>query len=211
MMINLTQKQIGVLRFFRDYRRETGIAPTLEEAAQELGVSKITVYEHLNQLVKKGAVRRDKARARAVSILYDPDLQTEAVGSGAGGSGATLQLAGTIAAGQPIEAIEDTEEIRVDELIPHGDGYYLLRVRGKSMVEDHIDDGDLVVVERRQTARNGEIVVAILENEEATLKRFYREKDGNIRLQPANSSLHPIYPDKVEIRGVVRGVVRSFR
>jgi repressor LexA len=208
MMINLTQKQIGVLRFFRDYRRETGIAPTLEEAAQELGVSKITVYEHLNQLVKKGAVRRDKARARAVSILYDPDLPTEASGAGAG---ATLRLAGTIAAGQPIEAIEDTEEMRVDELIPHGDGYYLLRVRGRSMVEDHIDDGDLVVVERRQTARNGEIVVAILADEEATLKRFYREKDGRIRLQPANSSLDPIYPDKVEIRGVVCGVVRSFR
>ncbi len=211
MMINLTQKQIKVLRFFRDYRREAGIAPTLEEAARELGVSKITIYEHLNQLVKKGAVRRDKARARAVSILFDPDQETEAGGLGAGGSGATLRLAGTIAAGQPIEAVEDQEEIRVDELIPHGDGYYLLRVRGNSMVEDHIDDGDLVVVERRKTARNGEIVVAILEDEEATLKRFYRDKNGNIRLQPANSSLHPIYPDKVEIRGVVRGVVRSFR
>ncbi len=206
MMINLTQKQIGVLRFFRDYRREMGIEPTLEEAAQELGVSKITVYEHLNQLVKKGAVRRDKARARAVSILYDPDQEIEGAGSGA-----TLQLAGTIAAGQPIEAVEDPEEVRVDELIPHGDGYYLLRVRGRSMVEYHIDDGDLVVVERRQTARNGEIVVAILEDEEATLKRFYRGKDGHIRLQPANSSVSPIYPDKVEIRGVVRGLVRSFR
>ncbi|MHC4079182.1 MAG: LexA family protein, partial [Planctomycetota bacterium] len=92
-----------------------------------------------------------------------------------------------------------------------GDYHYLLRVRGKSMVDDHIDDGDLVVVERRDTARNGEIVVAILENEEATLKRFYREADGHIRLQPANSSLHPIYPEQIEIRGVVRGVVRSFR
>ncbi len=211
MMINLTQKQIRVLRFFRDYRREAGIAPTLEEAARELGVSKITIYEHLNQLVKKGAVRRDKARARAVSILFDPDQETEAGGLGAGGSGATLRLAGTIAAGQPIEAVEDQEEIRVDELIPHGDGYYLLRVRGNSMVEDHIDDGDLVVVERRKTARNGEIVVAILEDEEATLKRFYRDKNGNIRLQPANSSMNPIYPDQVEIRGVVRGVVRTFR
>ncbi len=211
MMINLTQKQIRVLRFFRDYRREAGIAPTLEEAARELGVSKITIYEHLNQLVKKGAVRRDKARARAVSILFDPDQETEAGGLGAGGSGATLRLAGTIAAGQPIEAVEDQEEIRVDELIPHGDGYYLLRVRGNSMVEDHIDDGDLVVVERRKTARNGEIVVAILEDEEATLKRFYRDKNGNIRLQPANSSMSPIYPDQIEIRGVVRGVVRTFR
>ncbi len=204
MNINLTAKQINVLRFFRDYHQERGIAPTLEEAAQELGVSKITVHEHLNQLVKKGAARRDKARARAVSILYDPDA---ARGTRAA---ATLPLVGTIAAGQPIEAVEDREDVRIDELIPHGDNYYLLKVRGKSMVEDHIDDGDLVVVERRQTANNGDIVVAILENEEATLKRFYREK-GGIRLQPANSSLDPIYPKKVEIRGVVRGIVRSFR
>ncbi|MHC4079499.1 MAG: transcriptional repressor LexA [Planctomycetota bacterium] len=208
MKINLTAKQINVLRFFRDYRRERGIAPTLEEAAQELGVSKITIYEHLNQLVKKGAARRDKARARAVSILYDPDAETEGMGVSAG---TTLPLVGTIAAGQPIEAVVDREDVRFDELIPHGDDHYLLRVRGKSMVDDHIDDGDLVVVERRDTARNGEIVVAILENEEATLKRFYREADGHIRLQPANSSLAPIYPEQIEIRGVVRGVVRSFR
>ncbi|MHC4814707.1 MAG: transcriptional repressor LexA [Planctomycetota bacterium] len=208
MKINLTAKQINVLRFFRDYRRERGIAPTLEEAAQELGVSKITIYEHLNQLIKKGAARRDKARARAVSILYDPDAEAEGTGAGAG---PTLPLVGTIAAGQPIEAVVDREDVRFDELIPHGDDHYLLRVRGKSMVDDHIDDGDLVVVERRDTARNGEIVVAILENEEATLKRFYREADGHIRLQPANSSLAPIYPEQIEIRGVVRGVVRSFR
>ncbi|MHC5071799.1 MAG: transcriptional repressor LexA, partial [Planctomycetota bacterium] len=181
MKINLTAKQINVLRFFRDYRRERGIAPTLEEAAQELGVSKITIYEHLNQLIKKGAARRDKARARAVSILYDPDAEAEGTGAGAG---PTLPLVGTIAAGQPIEAVVDREDVRFDELIPHGDDHYLLRVRGKSMVDDHIDDGDLVVVERRDTARNGEIVVAILENEEATLKRFYREADGHIRLQP---------------------------
>jgi repressor LexA len=204
MNINLTAKQINVLRFFRDYQHERGIAPTLQEAAQELGVSKITVHEHLNQLVKKGAARRDKARARAVQILYDPDAM-----SGRGGE-ATLPLVGRIAAGQPIEAVEDREDIRLDELIPHGDDHYLLRVRGNSMVEDHIEDGDLVVVERRQTAHNGDIVVAILENEEATLKRFYREK-GVVRLQPANSDLDPIYPEKVEIRGVVRGVVRSFR
>lgn len=207
MKINLTAKQINVLRFFRDYHHERGIAPTLEEAARELGVSKITVHEHLNQLVKKGAARRDKARARAVSILYDPDLARGHEG------GPTLPLVGTIAAGQPIEAVENREEMRVDELIPHGDEYYLLKVRGKSMVEDHIDDGDLVVVERRQTASDGDIVVAILEGEEATLKRFYRDRSGSggIRLQPANSSLDPIYPEQVEIRGVVRGVVRSFR
>lgn len=217
MTINLTAKQIGVLRFFRDYRRRNGIAPTLEEAAEVLGVSKITVYEHLNQLVKKGAVRRDKARARSVTILFDPDAESAIHDSDArreGGSRpqdpvASLPILGTIAAGRPIEAVEDREDVPLTELIPTGDDHYLLRVRGKSMVEDHIDDGDLVVVERRQTARNGEIVVAIV-GDEATLKRFYRE-DDRIRLQPANSSLSPTYPENVEIRGIVRGVVRQFR
>ena len=205
MKINLTEKQIRVLRFFRDYRQEHGISPTLEEAAAELGVSKITVHEHLGQLIKKGAVHRDKAKARSVSILYDPDLD-----SATAPSPATLPILGTIAAGRPIESVEDREEVALTELVPHGEDHYVLRVRGKSMVEDHIDDGDLIVVERRQTARNGEIVVAIVDDDEATLKRFYRE-DGHIRLQPANSSLSPIYPDRVEIRGIVRGVIRRFR
>lgn len=208
-MINLTAKQILVLRFFRDYREEYGLSPTLEEAAAALGVSKITVHEHVTQLIKKGAVRRDKAKARSVTVLYDPDQQRLTGGVHAG-SAPTIPILGTIAAGRPIEAVEEREEISLADLIPNGDDHYILRVRGKSMVEDHIDDGDMVVVERRETAHNGEIVVAILDDEEATLKRFYRE-DGRIRLQPANSALSPIYPDRVEIRGVVRGVIRRFR
>jgi repressor LexA len=202
MKINLTEKQIRVLRFFRDYRLENGIAPTLEEAASELGVSKITVYEHLNQLIKKGAVHRDKAKARSVTILHDPDHS-------AGDGQISLPVLGTIAAGRPIEAIEDREEILLSELVPTSDHHYLLRVRGKSMIEDHIDDGDMVVIEQSKTARNGEIVVAIVDDDEATLKRFYRE-GGRVRLQPANSSLSPIYPDRVEIRGIVRGVIRQL-
>lgn len=209
MAINLTQKQIRVLRFFRDYRDEHGIAPTLEEAAQALEVSKITVHEHLGQLIKKGAVHRDKAKARSVTILYDPDRQCF-LAEGHDRDEPSLPILGTIAAGRPIEAIEDREEVALTELVPSGDEHYILKVRGKSMVEDHIDDGDMVVVERRQTARNGEIVVAIVDDDEATLKRFYQE-DGRIRLQPANSSLSPIYPERVEIRGIVRGVIRRFR
>ena len=205
MEINLTEKQIGVLRFFRDYRREHGIAPTLEEAAEFLGVSKITVYEHLNQLIKKGAVRRDKAKARSVTLLYDPDEEWAEEGAGA-----SLPILGTIAAGRPIEVVEDREDVLLTELVPHGDDHYILRVRGKSMVDDHIDDGDMIVVQRRNTANNGDIVVAIVDDEEATLKRFFLE-DGRVRLQPANSALNPIYPTKVEIRGVVRGVVRTYR
>ena len=208
MELMLTEKQIRVLRYFRDYRREKGISPTLDEAARALGVSKITVHEHLNQLNRKGAIHRDRAKARAVAILHDPDADAEAVSTAAI---PTLPLVGMIAAGRPIEALEDREDIRLTDLVPTGDQIYLLRVRGKSMIDDHIDDGDLVVVERRENASDGDIVVAILEDEEATLKRFYRERNGLIRLQPANASMEPIFTDKVQVRGVVRGVVRRFR
>jgi repressor LexA len=204
----LTEKQIRVLRYFRDYRRDKGIAPTLEEAAQALGVSKITIHEHLNQLTRKGAIHRDRAKARAVAILHDPDASEDLVRTV---QVPTLPLIGMIAAGRPIEALEDRQELLLTELVPTGEGIYLLRVRGKSMIDDHIDDGDLVVVERRETANDGDIVVAILEGEEATLKRFYRERNGTIRLQPANSSMEPIYTTRVQVRGVVRGVIRKFR
>lgn len=207
MNLMLTEKQIRVLRYFRDYRRERGIAPTLDEAAQALGVSKITIHEHLNQLTRKGAIHRDRAKARAVAILHDPD----AADAPASDAIPTLPLVGLIAAGRPIEALEDREEVALTELVPTGDRIYLLRVRGKSMIDDHIDDGDLVVVEKRETARDGDIVVAILDDEEATLKRFYREPNGMIRLQPANSSMEPIYTSRVQLRGVVRGVIRRFR
>jgi repressor LexA len=208
MTMMLTEKQIRVLRFFRDYRQEHGISPTLAEAAQALGVSKITVHEHLNQLTKKGAVQRDRAKARAVAILYDPDA--DELSSTEDGI-PSLPLVGRIAAGRPIEALEDREDVRLTDLVPTGDRIYMLRVRGKSMIEDHIDDGDLVVVERRETANDGDIVVAILEDEEATLKRFYRESNGMIRLQPANSEMEPLFTNRVQLRGVVRGVVRNYR
>jgi len=208
MNLMLTEKQIRVLRYFRDYRRGHGIAPTLDEAAQALGVSKITIHEHLNQLTKKGAIHRDRAKARAVAILYDPDA---AQGDASGDSIPTLPLVGSIAAGRPIDALEDREEVSLTELVPTGDRIYMLRVKGKSMIEDHIDDGDLVVVERRETANDGDIVVAILEDEEATLKRFYRESNGMIRLQPANSEMEPLFTNRVQLRGVVRGVIRKFR
>lgn len=208
MNLMLTEKQIRVLRYFRDYRQEHGIAPTLDEAAQALGVSKITIHEHLNQLSKKGAIHRDRAKARAVAILYDPDAETADAHDD---PIPTLPLVGSIAAGRPIDALEDREEVSLTELVPTGDRIYLLRVRGKSMIEDHIDDGDLVVVERRETANDGDIVVAILEDEEATLKRFYRESNGMIRLQPANSEMEPLFTSRVQLRGVVRGVIRKFR
>lgn len=210
--ILLTGKQIEVLRFFRDYFREHSIAPTLDEAAAALGVSKITIYEHLGHLERKGAISRDKGQSRSVAILFDPDREREerAADAPALPKPASIALLGSIAAGRPIEALEDREELTLTDLIPADDQHYLLRVKGKSMIEDHIDNGDLVVIERRTSAQNGEIVVAIVDGEEATLKRYYRE-NGRVRLQPANSEMHPTYPDKLEIRGVVKGVIRRFR
>jgi repressor LexA len=205
MQLMLTEKQARVLRYFRDYRKDHGISPTLEEAANALGVSKITIFEHLNHLARKGAIARDKAKARSVAILYDPDRGAQVSSPEI----PTIPLLGTIAAGRPIEAIETPEDIRLDDLIPTGSEHYLLRVCGKSMVEDHIDDGDLVVIKKQQTASNGDIVVAIVDDEEATLKRYYQD-GARIRLQPANSSMRPLYPARVDIRGVVQGVIRRF-
>lgn len=215
MELNLTRKQLDVLRYFRDYRAEHGLAPTLEEAAEHLGVTKITVHEHIRNLEAKGAVRRDPMKARAVTILHDPDgpsaedLETSANSSEPGSARTSLPLLGRIAAGEPIAAIEDAERISLDDLIPHGDDHYLLEVRGNSMIEDHIDDGDFVVIKRQSQAKNGDIVVAIVDDEEATLKRFYHEGD-RIRLQPANASMAPIYPQHCEIRGVLKGVIRRW-
>ena len=210
MQLMLTEKQIRVLRFYRDFRDQHGISPTLEEASQALGVSKITIYEHVNRLVKKGAAVRSKAKARSVSIVYDPDrskLDRSKLDSGP--DTASIPLLGIIAAGKPIEALEDREDVALSELIPTGDDFYMLRVKGHSMIEDHIDHGDMVIIRRQKTANNGDIVVAIVDGEEATLKRLYMDK-GQIRLQPANSALSPIFPTQLEIRGVVRGVVRRF-
>ncbi len=206
MFLMLTEKQIRVLRFFRDYRQAHGISPTLEEAAEALGCSKITIFEHVKNLEEKGAVRRDPMKARSVAILYDPDSESHEPPDMI----PELPIAGTIAAGRPIEAVEHIERVPLTDLVPTGDDFYVLRVSGKSMIEDHIDDGDFVVIKRQSTARNGEVVVAIVDDEEATLKRYYLE-NGRVRLQPANSSLEPTFPDRIEIRGVLKGVIRQFR
>ncbi|MCA8970945.1 MAG: transcriptional repressor LexA, partial [Planctomycetes bacterium] len=178
------------------------------EIATNFGVSKITVHEHLTHLEKKGAIFRLRARARGIQVLHDPD-SPEALGIEPQKE-MSLPLLGKIAAGRPIEAIEDRELLDLGELIPHGPNHYLLEVRGDSMIEDHILDGDYVVVERREHAQNGETVVAIIDDNEATLKRFYRES-GHFRLQPANTNYPPLIRDRVQIRGVVVGVIRQVR
>jgi repressor LexA len=201
--VNYTPKQLQIMNFIRDYRATHHTSPTLEEIGASLGVHRVTVHQHVAALVKKGAIRKLPQRSRSIEIL-DREYLPEA----------TVAVLGRIAAGRPIEAVEDAEQYTLEELLPiaPGENVYLLRVVGQSMVADHITDGDLVMVERTQPGRDGDIVVAVVDGE-ATLKRLYREADGVVRLQPRNATMSPIYvkpPQELDVRGVVRGVLRRF-
>lgn len=198
---SLTPKQLRVLTFIRDYMHTRGYAPTMQELADEFGVSKVTVFEHIVALQKKGYLRRTRHKARSLRLSADIAFPDE--------KSTCLPLAGTIAAGQPIAAIEDREVLDLEEVFVSPHERFVLKVRGDSMIEDNICDGDYVVVEKRDSARSGEMVVALLEDGEATLKRFYREKRG-IRLQPANPAYKPLFVKDLRIQGVVVGVVRRY-
>ena len=232
----LTKRQLQILDFYKAYTREHGLSPTLEEVAQNFGVNKVTIFGHVSELERKGVLIKSAAKkSRARQLAFDDVLpsaplapplvrgdarrsdQDASDADGPAGTGtpgalgrrSSVTILGRIAAGSPIEAIEDPEELELADLLPRDRDCYALRVRGSSMIEDGIHDGDLVLVERKQTARDGEMVVAVLPDEEATLKRFYREPDG-VRLEPANSTMQPIRAPSVEIRGIVIGVIRRF-
>lgn len=205
--LNLTPKQLHILTRIRDSRLTVGYSPTMQELADELGVSKVTVFEHVEALIKKGALRRQPNRARSLELSDDVQLPDEQRHS-------RLPLVGAIAAGLPIEAVEDRQYLDLEEVFApssrSGSGdVFALRVRGDSMIEDHISDGDYVIIRKTDTARNGDTVVALLPEGEATLKRFYREKDG-IRLQPANANYEPIRVKDCKVQGVVVGIVRRY-
>jgi repressor LexA len=202
--MNLTPRQLDVVVAIRNFRHLHGYSPTMQELADQLGTSKVTIFEHVNALEKKRVIHRDRHKARSLEIIADGKLPDEERAT-------KLPLLGSIAAGSPIEAIETREEIDLEKLFASRAGVYVLRVRGESMIEDHLCDGDYVIIERRETAKNGEQVVALLDTGEATLKRWYKE-GGRIRLQPANSSMAPRYiePDRCRIQGVVIGVLRSY-
>jgi len=204
-IMNLTPRQLDVVVAIRNYRHLNGYAPTMQELADQLGTSKVTIFEHVGALERKRVIRRDKHKARSLEIISEERLPDE-------NRATKLPMLGNIAAGSPIEAIENREEIDLEQLFQSRNGVYVLRVRGESMIEDHLCDGDYVVIERRENARNGEQVVALLDTGEATLKRFYREGGGKIRLQPANSGMEPrvVDADRCRIQGVVIGVLRSY-
>ena len=202
--MNLTPRQLDVIVAIRNYRHLHGYSPTMQELADQLGTSKVTIFEHVGALEKKRVLRRDKHKARSLEIVPDvlPDEERST----------KLPLLGNIAAGSPIEAVENREELDLESMFAAKQGVYVLRVRGDSMIEDHLCDGDFVVIERRETARNGEQVVALLDSGEATLKRFYRE--GNkVRLQPANATMQPriVDADPLKVQGVEIGVLRSYQ
>lgn len=203
--MNLTPRQLDVVVAIRNYRHLNGYAPTMQELADQLGTSKVTIFEHVGALERKRVLRRDKHKARSLEIVSDERLPDE-------NRSTKLPLLGNIAAGSPIEAIENREEIDLEQMFQSRAGVYVLRVRGESMIDDHLCDGDYVVIERRDSARNGEQVVALLDTGEATLKRFYRDGGGKIRLQPANSSMEPriVDAERCRIQGVVIGVLRSY-
>lgn len=204
--MKLTRRQREIYDYLAEFIEDNGYAPSLEEIAARFGLSSVaTVHEHLENLESKGAVRRDPHRSRAIELTVTQGGRPPAVA-------VELPLLGRVAAGQPLEAIAGDETIAVPESLLGRGETFVLRVSGDSMIDEHIADGDYVIVERRETARNGERVVALIDGEHATLKTLYREADGRIRLQPANDRMAPLLYDaaRVRVQGVAIGVLRKY-
>ena len=197
-----TPRQLQILRLIRDFRIRHGYSPTMQEIGDHLELTKVTVFEHIGALEKKGALSRG-AKHKARSLRVNPDFEFPEDNE------SLLPLVGRIAAGLPIEAVENRETLNLQEVFDSPGEKFVLQVTGDSMIDEQIRDGDYVVCQRRNTARNGETVVALLEDGEATLKTFYKEKN-RIRLQPANPAYKPIYAARVDIQGVVIGVIRRL-
>jgi repressor LexA len=183
---------------------QNGYAPSFEEIAEHFNYNSLaTVHEHLSNLERKGYIKRSYNESRAIEILPS-EASPRAV---------ELPLLGAVAAGVPIEAIAHDETLSVPEsFIQRGGNHYVLRVKGNSMIDEHIRDGDFVVVNERRSADNGEMVIAMLHGTSATVKKMYRERDGRIRLQPANETMTPMYvhENDISIQGVVVGVLRRY-
>ena len=198
----LTKRQREILDYLNDVIAQHGYAPSLEEVGRRFGLSSLaTVHKHLTNLQDKGFIKRAWNRSRSVELIP----------ARIGGRALELPLLGYVAAGRPIEAITSSETITVPEALVGKRDTYVLRVKGDSMIDEQIRDGDWVVVEDRKTADNGEMVIALVDGQDVTLKKFYKEHN-RIRLQPANPTMQPIYvdPDGIQIQGVVVGVMRKY-
>lgn len=200
----LTKRQKEILDYVSEYIEAQGYAPSFEEIAEAFDYASLaTVHEHVSNLERKGYIRK----------AYNQSRSIEMVRSDVNPLGIELPLLGEVAAGQPIEAIESRESILVPpDMLRKGGENFVLRVAGESMIDEQIRDGDYIIVNSRPTAENGEMVVALVDGEAATVKKFYREFGGQVRLQPANEALQPMYypADRVRIQGVVIGVIRHY-
>ena len=200
----LTRRQKQILDFIQGYIAGNGYAPSFEEIAEHFTFRSLaTVHEHLTNLERKGYIHRAHNESRAIELVPQP-----------GQAGAVeLPLLGQVAAGEPIEAVVGPETIAVPtDLVPPRGSCYVLRVRGDSMIDEHIESGDFLVVHSREAATNGEMVIALVDGTSATVKRYYREPGGWIRLQPANETMRPIrvHEDNILIQGIVVGVMRKY-
>lgn len=205
MPVTLYRRQKQILDFIKQYISKYGYSPTLGEIAESIGVSSLaTVHEHLQALITKGLIRKFEGAVRGIELLDDKISQSL--------KEIELPILGYIAAGQPIMTYTDPDAtLAVSANIISGKRRsYILQVKGDSMIEDGILDGDYVVIEEQQIASDGDIVVALLENGLATLKRFFREP-GRIRLEPANAAMEPIYATDVKIQGKCVAVIRRFQ
>ncbi|MFM1801701.1 MAG: hypothetical protein RJA81_1053 [Planctomycetota bacterium] len=193
---SLTPRQKDVYLFIKEKIHSRGYGPTVREIGTAFEINSPNgVMCHLKALQKKGLIHREPNMSRAISIFESKSKVKPG-----------LRILGTIAAGEPIEAVEDAEVLDFEDWQQSGENF-ALRVKGDSMIEAHIDDGDIVILKRQQTASNGQIVAVLDDQNEATLKKFYKEKN-RYRLEPCNSSLKPIIRNRVEIMGVLIGVVR---
>jgi len=198
----LTKRQREILDYLQEFIQQHGYAPSLEEVGRRFGLSSLaTVHKHLTNLEEKGCIRRLWNRSRSVELL------TARTGQRA----VELPMLGYVAAGLPIEAVTGNETIAVPEDLVGRRDTYVLKVKGDSMIDEQIRDGDYVIVEDRKTAENGEMVIALLGGSDVTLKKFYREH-GRVRLQPANPAMQPMIVDAalVQLQGVVIGVMRKY-
>ena len=202
--MTLTKRQNEILAYLRGHIAEHGYAPSFEEIAEQFTFASLaTVHEHLTNLERKGYIRRQYNESRSIEVL--PPRGTA--------KATEIPLLGRVAAGLPIESLMHDETIAVpDEILPRRGPNYALKVAGNSMIDEHIIDGDYVVVHGREEAQNGEMVIALVNGSEATVKKFYRETGGWIRLQPANTTMTPMrYQERdVLIQGVVVGIIRKY-
>ena len=200
----LTKRQKEILDYIDGFIAERGYAPSFEEIAESFGYSSLaTVHEHLSNLERKGYIRKSYNESRSIELVRP----------GQGEPSLELPLLGAVAAGLPIEAIPDSETLAVPaDMVRRRKDNYVLRVEGNSMIEEQIRDGDYIVVQAQENAEDGEMVVALVGGDSATVKKLYREPGNRIRLQPANPTMSPIVVDArdVRIQGVVVGVIRKY-